>query len=93
MIIRIATEGQYELDGERLNEQLNELDNAAVAACDGGSESEFRESYGRLLEFVRSNGQPVADDVLGGLRSDSAATGRDARGGQGGVHRRGILPG
>lgn len=66
MIIRIATEGQYELDGERLNEQLNELDNAAVAACDGGSESEFRESYGRLLEFVRSNGQPVADDVLEG---------------------------
>lgn len=66
MIIRIATEGQYELDGDRLIEQLNELDNAAVVACDGGSEVEFREGYARLLEFVRSNGQPVADDVLEG---------------------------
>jgi hypothetical protein len=66
VIIRIATEGQYELDGDGLIERLNELDNAAVSACEGGSEEEFYETYRRLLEFVRSNGTPVADDVLAG---------------------------
>jgi hypothetical protein len=64
VIIRIATEGQYELDGDGLIERLNELDNAAVSACEGGSEHEFQETYSRLLDFVRSNGTPVADDVL-----------------------------
>jgi hypothetical protein len=66
VIIRIATEGQYELDGEGLIEQMNELDNAAVSACEGGSEEAFQAAYARLLEFVRSNGQPVTDDVLAG---------------------------
>jgi hypothetical protein len=66
VIIRIATEGQYELDGEGLIEQMNELDNAAVSACEGGSEGAFQAAYARLLEFVRSNGHPVTDDVLAG---------------------------
>ena len=66
MIIRISTEGQYELDGEGLIEQMNELDNAAVSACEGGSEGAFQAAYARLLEFVRSNGHPVTDDVLAG---------------------------
>jgi hypothetical protein len=66
VIIRIATEGQYELDGEGLIEQMNELDNAAVSACEGGSEGAFQAAYARLLEFVRSNGHPVNDDVLAG---------------------------
>jgi hypothetical protein len=65
MIIRIATEGQYELtDGDIAG--LNELDNAAVAACDEDDESSFHESFVRLLEYVRSNGQAVADDDLRG---------------------------
>ena len=66
MIIRIATEGQYELDGEGLIDELNALDNAAVSACEGGSEATFQAAYARLLEFVRSSGHPVGDDVLAG---------------------------
>jgi len=66
VIIRIATEGQYELDGDGLIEQLNELDNAAVSACEGDSEREFHDTYTRLLDFIRTNGHPVAEDVLAG---------------------------
>ena len=63
MIVRIATEGQYELL-ENDAEVLNELDNEAVAACESGDEEQFRGTYSRLLQFVRENGSPVADDRL-----------------------------
>ncbi|MHB8693166.1 MAG: PspA-associated protein PspAA [Solirubrobacteraceae bacterium] len=65
MIIRISTEGQYEL-GEGDIPALNELDNAAVAACNAQDEQAFHETYMRLLEFVRAKGEAVADDHLGG---------------------------
>jgi hypothetical protein len=65
VIIRIATEGQYELsDGD--TDELGELDNAAVAACQSGDEASFRSVYSRLLDFVRSQGQPLAEDNLVG---------------------------
>jgi hypothetical protein len=63
MIVRISTEGQYEVDGADVDE-LTELDNQAVAACDS-DEEHFREAYGRLLEFVRTKGSPVGEDHLG----------------------------
>jgi len=63
MIVRISTEGQYELeDGDVA--ALNELDNAAVAACEAHSEQSFHEAFTRLLEFVRANGTAVPDDEL-----------------------------
>ena len=65
MIIRIATEGQYELDAAD-EEQLNELDNKAVGACAMDDAQEFRQAYDELLEFVRGKGRPVGDDHLGG---------------------------
>ena len=65
MIVRIATEGQYELDDADV-EQLNELDNQAVACCSADDEQAFRQVYDELLEFVRSKGRPVGDDHLGG---------------------------
>lgn len=65
MIIRISTEGQYELaDGSVA--ALNELDNQAVEACEAGDEDRFHSAYGRMLEFIRTNGNPVAADHLGG---------------------------
>jgi hypothetical protein len=65
VIVRIATEGQYELsDGDI--QSLNELDNAAVSACEASDEARFEEVYGRLLELVRSKGQRVPDDDLRG---------------------------
>ena len=63
MIVRIATEGQYELL-ENDVEILNELDNQAVTACEQDDEQQFQDSFQRLLEFVRANGQPVDGDRL-----------------------------
>ena len=65
MIIRIATEGQYELSDDAVA-QLNELDNAAVSSCDANDEAGFRDVFGRLLAFVREKGSPVPDDALVG---------------------------
>ena len=63
MIVRIATEGQYELT-ESDGEVLNELDNQAVAACESDDEGQFHDAFKRLIEFVRDNGQPVPEDRL-----------------------------
>ena len=63
MIVRIATEGQYELNDSEA-EELNELDNQAVAACDGGDEAQFKQTFKELLEFVRTHGRPVPEDTL-----------------------------
>ena len=65
MIVRIATEGQYEI-AEADTAGLNELDNAAVSACDAGDEAAFRDVFGRLIEYVRTKGAPVAEDQLVG---------------------------
>ena len=63
MIVRIATEGQYELT-ESDAEALNALDSEAVGACEGGDEATFNATFKNLIEFVRKNGQPVAEDRL-----------------------------
>ena len=63
MIVRIATEGQYELT-ESDAEVLGELDNQAVAACEAGDEEQFNETFKELIEFVRKNGEPVPEDTL-----------------------------
>ena len=65
MIIRIATEGQYQLQDSDL-EALNELDNQAVGACESRDEQQFHDAFARLLEFVRTNGEPVPEDQLEG---------------------------
>ena len=63
MIVRISTEGQYELT-ESDAEALNELDNQAVVACDSGDEQAFTSAFQELIGFVRQNGQPVPEDRL-----------------------------
>lgn len=63
MIVRIATEGQYELL-ENDVEVLNGLDNQAVDACRAADEEGFRRSFSELLQFVRSNGRPVSEDRI-----------------------------
>jgi hypothetical protein len=65
VIVRISTEGQYEL-GEDATAALNELDNQVVAACDTDDEQVFNATFGRLLELVRTEGRPVPDDDLRG---------------------------
>ena len=63
MIVRISTEGQYELPDED-TDRLNDLDNEVVAAVEAGDEERFQTAFESLLELVRSDGRPVADDVL-----------------------------
>lgn len=65
MIVRISTEGQYELTGDDV-ETLNELDNQTVQACEAGDDQQFRDTFSRMLELVRTNGHPVGDDELTG---------------------------
>ena len=65
MIIRISTEGQYEV-GDGTVQELNELDNEAVAACDSGDEERFRGAFDRLLGLVRSEGRRLGEDALEG---------------------------
>jgi hypothetical protein len=65
MIVRIATEAQYEFPDEH-GEQLNELDNEAVAAVEADDEDRFHEVFEQMLELVRREGRPVDDDELEG---------------------------
>jgi hypothetical protein len=63
VIVRIATEGQYELT-ESDAEVLGELDNQAVASCESGDEEQFKQAFAELIEFVRKNGQRLPDEAL-----------------------------
>jgi hypothetical protein len=62
MIVRISAEGQYDLD-DALHEQLNELDDAVVAAVDAGDEERFHEAFQELLRFVREGARHDGDDL------------------------------
>jgi hypothetical protein len=63
VIVRIATEGQYDFPDDDVD-KLNELDNEVVEAVEAGDEERFQTAFASLLELVRSDGRPVADDVL-----------------------------
>ena len=63
MIVRILSEGQYRLDDGVL-ERVNALDNDTVAAVSDGDEARFRQAFDGLLELIRSEGKPLADDEL-----------------------------
>ncbi len=65
MIVRISGEGQYRLD-ESHHERLNELDDAVVAAIDGGDAAAYAERFASLLAYVRDAGAELADDDLEG---------------------------
>jgi hypothetical protein len=63
VIVRIAGEGQYEVpDG--LVDRLNELDNEAVAAVESGDEARFHELFDQMVQLVKKDCEPVADDEL-----------------------------
>ena len=63
MIVRIATEGQYELPDDQAS-RLNELDNEVVASVEAGDEARFGELFNEMLELVRSQGNEVGEDEL-----------------------------
>jgi hypothetical protein len=65
VIVRISTEGQYELSDDD-TEELNRLDNAAVDACEASDEASFRQVFDQLLTLVRDRGHLVSDEDLFG---------------------------
>ncbi len=48
MIVRIATEDQFEIPGDRY-EELNDLDNAVVAAVEDGDEEAYAKTFAQLI--------------------------------------------
>ena len=74
MIVRIAGEGQFHLPDEDAA-RLNELDNQAVAAAEGGDEQGFRELWNQMLELVERDGAPVDGEEL--VQSDVILPPRD----------------
>jgi hypothetical protein len=65
LIVRISTEGQYELS-DADGEALNELDNQAVLACESGDATAFHASFSRMLDLVRTRGKSLGDETLEG---------------------------
>lgn len=63
MIIRIATEDQYEIAGDDYT-QLNDLDDAVVAAVEANDSAEYEKRFAALIEYIRSNGTRLEDAEL-----------------------------
>jgi hypothetical protein len=63
VIVRIFNEGQYRLD-ESHHHKLDELDDVVVAAVEADDEDRFHAAFQELLQFVRSEGQELADEEL-----------------------------
>ncbi len=63
MIVRILTEGQFNLPGAFIDE-LNELDNKLVEVVESDDNENFGPALKALLDLVRENGTPVSLDEL-----------------------------
>jgi hypothetical protein len=63
VIVRIATEGQFEVDQAEY-EAINELDNQCVEAVEAGDEERFKELFAQLIAMVREKGRKLGDDEL-----------------------------
>ena len=63
MIIRIATEGQYNMSGSFID-QLNEIDNRLVEAVEESDQKSFDDLLSQLLAVVREHGSPLPVEEL-----------------------------
>ena len=63
MIVRILTEGQYNLPGAYVDE-LNELDNRLVEVVEDRDQEGFDRLLKQMLDVVRENGTAVPVDEL-----------------------------
>lgn len=63
MIIRIATEGQYELAGEALNE-LDRQDDYLLDALAAGDSQGFVDRFHKVLSLIRERGRKLSDTEL-----------------------------
>ena len=63
MIVRILTEGQFNLPGAHVDE-LNEIDNQIVEVVENEDRDGFERLLKRMLDLVREKGAPVPVDEL-----------------------------
>ncbi len=63
MIVRISSEGQYNLPGSYID-RLNEIDNQLVEAVEAEDQPAFETLLKRMLDLVREHGEPVPVDEL-----------------------------
>jgi len=63
MIVRILTEGQYNLPGAFVD-RLNEIDNEIVEVVGDGDREAFRRLLDEMLDHVRKNGTEVPVEEL-----------------------------
>ena len=63
MIVRISSEGQYNLPGSFID-RLNEIDNELVEAVEAEDQAAYETLLKRMLDLVRENGAPVPVDEL-----------------------------
>lgn len=63
MIVRILSEGQFNLPGACIDE-LNEIDNRMVAAVESEDAATFARLLGEMLTLVREKGAPVPVEEL-----------------------------
>ena len=63
MIVRILSEGQYNLPGAFVD-RLNEIDNEIVEVVGDGDHETFRKLLDEMLDHVRSNGTEVPVEEL-----------------------------
>jgi hypothetical protein len=64
VIVRILTEGQFDVPDDAM-EELNALDDVLTSAIDSQDEQAFRSCLSDLLTKVREKGSVVPDDYLG----------------------------
>ena len=65
MIVRILSEGQYEIENGTVAE-LHALDDELVRAIGADDEEGFQKAFAELLGRVRDQGRELADDSLEG---------------------------
>lgn len=63
MIIRIATEGQYEVKGTALA-KLDEMDNVVLESIADNQPEAFRNALDAVLSLIRSEGTRLPDATL-----------------------------
>jgi hypothetical protein len=63
MIVRILTEGQYNLSDAHIDE-LNEIDNQIVEIVEREDGDQFGPMLKKMLDLVREKGTPVPVDEL-----------------------------
>ena len=63
MIVRILTEGQYNLPGAYIDD-LNAIDNKLVELVESGDRDGFDATLKAMLDLVRENGAPLPIDEL-----------------------------